>query len=57
MFKTFEEAVKDANGNLQIIVSDHADELVWGDIPDEYKHIVADWSNGGALIPQEWISS
>ena len=55
MFKTFEDAVKDANGNLQIIVSDHADELVWGDISDKYKHIVANWSNGEALIPQEWI--
>lgn len=56
MFKTFQDAVKDANGNLQIIVSDHADESVWGDIPEEYKHIVADWSNGDALIPQEWLS-
>ena len=56
MFKTFQDAVKDANGKLQIIVSDHADELVWGDIPEEYKHIVANWSNGEALIPQEWIS-
>ena len=56
MFKTFENAVKDANGNLQIIVSDHADELVWGDISDEHKHIVANWSSGEALIPQEWIS-
>lgn len=56
MFQIFENAVKDAKGNLQIIVSDHADELVWGNIPDEYKHIVANWSNGDALIPQEWIS-
>lgn len=56
MFKTFQDAVKDANGNLQIIVSDHADESVWGDIPEEYKHIVANWSNGDALIPQEWLS-
>ena len=56
MFKTFENAVKDANGNLQIIVSDHADELVWGDISDEHKHIVANWSSGEALIPQKWIS-
>ena len=56
MFKTFENAVKDANGNLQIIVSDHADELVWGDISDEHKHIAANWSSGEALIPQEWIS-
>ncbi len=56
MFQIFENAVKDAKGNLQIIVSDHADELVWGNIPDKYKHIVANWSNGDALIPQEWIS-
>ena len=56
MFQIFENAVKDAKGNLQIIVSDQADELVWGNIPDEYKHIVANWSNGDALIPQEWIS-
>lgn len=57
MFKTFEDAVKDANGNLQIIVSDHADETVWGSISDEYKHIVANWSNGDALIPKFWYEN
>lgn len=47
---------EDANSNLEIIVSDHADESVLGDIPEEYKHIVANWSNGDALISQEWLS-
>ena len=57
MFKTFEDAIKDASGNLQIIVSDHADETVWGNISDEYKHIVANWSNGDALIPKSWYEN
>lgn len=54
MFKTFETAIKDADGKLQIIISDHADEDVWGDISEEYKHIVANWSEGEALIPKSW---
>lgn len=54
MFKTFETAIKDADGKLQIIISDHADEDVWGDISEEYKHIVANWSEGEALIPKCW---
>jgi hypothetical protein len=54
IFKTFETAIKDADGKLQIIVSDHADEDVWGNIPEENKHIVANWSDGEALIPKIW---
>lgn len=54
IFKTFETAIKDADGKLQIIVSDHADEDVWGNIPEGNKHIVANWSDGEALIPKIW---
>lgn len=39
---------EDANSNLKIIVSDHTDESALGDIPEEYKHIVTNWSNGDA---------
>ena len=48
---------EDANSNLEIIVSDHADESVLGDIPEEYKHIVANWSNGDALIGEMGLVS
>lgn len=57
IFKTFEDAARDAKGNLQIIVSDHAGESIWGNIPDKYKHIVANWSDGEALIPKSWYDA
>ena len=57
IFKTFEDATRDAKGSLQIIVSDHAGESIWGNIPDKYKHIVANWSDGEALIPKSWYDA
>ncbi len=40
------------NGALQVIVLDHAAELVWGGLP--LVHLVEDWREGRALIPSAW---
>ena len=43
----------DAKGRLQIIVLDHADEDVWGDLPGV--RLAEEW-RGRALVPLDWIS-
>jgi hypothetical protein len=45
-------AIKQTSGALQVIVLDHAAEIVWGDLP--LVHLVEDWRDGRALIPPEW---
>lgn len=45
-------AIKQTNQRLQVIVLDHAAEIVWGDLP--LVHLVEDWREGRALIPSEW---
>ena len=54
IFNTLNQAVIDNKGKLQIVVLDHADATVWGSIPEEQRHIVANWSEGDALIPHYW---
>ena len=41
------------SSRLQVIVLDHADEGVWGDLPGV--HLVAEW-RGSALVPASWIA-
>jgi len=48
------ETIK-AKGNLQIIILDHADEEVWGDVPNVVA--VETWRNDEKLVPMEWIKS
>jgi hypothetical protein len=45
-------AINNTNRKLQVIVLDHASEVVWGDLP--LVHLVEDWRDGRALIPQDW---
>ena len=45
-------AIQQTNRELQVIVLDHAAEIVWGDLP--LVHLVEDWRDGRALIPQDW---
>jgi hypothetical protein len=45
-------AIEQTKRSLQVIVLDHAAEIVWGDLP--LVHLVEDWRDGRALIPQEW---
>lgn len=38
---------------MQIIVTEHADEDIWGDIKSA--HLVARWRGEEKLIPQAWL--
>ena len=52
-FKVLADATSEARGALQIIVLDHATDTVWGGI--EPLNLVAEWRNGGKLVPEDWI--
>lgn len=47
------EAVS-SQGRLQVIVLDHADEDVWGDI--DGVELIEEWRGGRALVPLEWLA-
>jgi uncharacterized membrane-anchored protein YhcB (DUF1043 family) len=54
IFLTLSKYVKDNNFNVQILVLEHADEDVWGNIDNIY--LVKKWrGNNEKLIPNEWI--
>lgn len=54
IFNTMSEAIKRSNHGFQIIVLEHADESIWGDIDEIYK--VCEWrGKNKKLIPEEWI--
>lgn len=53
-FKVMGEVVGRSEGQLQIIVLDHADSSVWGNIPNIVE--VEEWRNGRTLVPAEWLS-
>ncbi|NHN86228.1 DUF3732 domain-containing protein [Acetobacter musti] len=53
VFRLLGEQVASANGRLQVIVLDHADEDVWGDIDSV---ILAEQWRDRALVPYEWFS-
>ncbi|MDB5657356.1 MAG: hypothetical protein JWQ94_4969 [Tardiphaga sp.] len=46
------EAVS-SQGRLQVIVLDHADEDVWGDI--DGVELIEEWRDGRALVPTDWL--
>lgn len=46
------EAVN-SQGRLQVIVLDHADEDVWGDI--EGVELIEEWREARALVPTDWL--
>jgi hypothetical protein len=52
-FRAFGTAVSACNGQLQLIVLDHAAENVWSGI--EGIHEVEDWRQGRKLVPLEWL--
>lgn len=54
VFETFGRSVISSNGGLQIIVLDHAGRDVWGEV--EGVHLVEEWREGRALIPQSWLA-
>jgi hypothetical protein len=42
-----------AKGDLQVILLDHADDKVWGDI--ENVILIEEWRDGKKLVPVEWL--
>ena len=54
LFVTMDNAIEKCEGNLQIIVLEHADEEVWDGLENVKK--VCEWrGENNALIPKEWI--
>lgn len=53
IFHTMAKSISDSKENMQIIVLEHADASIYGDI--EGIHEVCIWRNGNKLIPSEWI--
>lgn len=54
VFVTLADATR-TNKGLQILVLDHASREVWGNIGDV--HLVEEWRDGKALVPQSWLST
>lgn len=44
-----------ANGNLQVILLDHADEKIWDDIDNVV--LIEEWRDDKKLVPLEWLRS
>lgn len=55
IFKAMSSAIDMAKGKLQIIVLEHADRTVWGEVEKIFE--VCEWrGKNKKLIPEEWIS-
>lgn len=52
VFDLLARVVRKKEGRLQVIVLDHADDEVWGKLPNT--HLVEEW-RGEALVPSDWI--
>lgn len=55
IFETLSVFVKNAKFDIQIIVTEHADDDIWGNIPDSKIHLVEKWRNDVMLVPVEWL--
>ena len=55
IFETLSNFVKKAGIDIQIIVTEHADDDIWGNIPDSCIHLVEKWRNNVKLVPEEWL--
>ncbi|WP_310602250.1 DUF3732 domain-containing protein [Anaerosporobacter sp.] len=53
IFSTMAKCISNTKGNMQIIVLEHADSSIYGEL--EEIHEVCVWQNGDKLIPLEWI--
>lgn len=54
VFSLFSHVVGRTQGRMQLVVLDHADEEVWGQL--ENVHLVEEW-RGKGLVPSAWYSS
>ena len=55
IFETLSAFIKNAKFDIQIIVTEHADDDIWGNIPDSQIHLVEKWRNNVKLVPVEWL--
>ena len=55
IFESLSSFVKSAGFDIQIIVTEHADDDIWGNIPDSCIHLVEKWRNNVKLVPIEWL--
>ena len=55
IFEVLSNFVKNADFNIQIIVTEHADDDVWGDITDNRIQLVERWRGNEKLVPVEWL--
>lgn len=53
VFSAVSLETKKATGNLQVILLDHADEKVWGDIDNVM--LIEEWRDDKKLVPIEWL--
>jgi hypothetical protein len=57
IFETLSNFVKNAKFDIQIIVTEHAEDDIWGEtsIPNSSINLVERWRNDVKLIPMEWL--
>ena len=53
VFICLDKFIKYTDKSVQIIVTEHADEDIWGDV--DSVHLVEKWRNENKLIPSEWL--
>ena len=54
IFTAMSKYLQDTDRKIQIIVTEHADEDIWGDVQDV--HLVERWrGNNTKLVPLEWL--
>lgn len=53
IFTAISSFLKQTNNSVQIIITEHADSDIWGNI--ESVHLVERWRGEKKLIPQEWL--
>ncbi len=53
IFTAMAKCISNTNNNMQILVLEHADSSIYGDVKDINEVCV--WRNGEKLIPAEWI--
>lgn len=54
VFSVLSQYISDSKGKMQIIVTEHADEDIWGDIPEI--HVAGKWRGREKLVPMEWLN-
>ena len=53
IFTAIDSYLKQNNYAVQIIITEHADSDIWGNI--EAVHLVERWRGNKKLIPEEWL--